>query len=175
MSDVAATASISLPQTSAATSAISAIGQSTGAEPVNGAVASSGAAISSQSVSGSNYSLNVSESNLTYLSASSSQGISQADQRVMMLIMALIQILFGSRDDDPRQRDAALGLIAGLLQSGQSQQSQQFTYLEYNQIQYSESYSEFQATSVQAASYDQLSSATANPLPTSGSNLNVSG
>jgi hypothetical protein len=174
MSDVAATASISLPQTSAATSAISASGQSTGAEPVNGSVESSGAALSAQSVSGSNYSLNVSESNLTYLSGSS-QGLSQADQRVMMLIMALIQILFGSRDDDSRQRDAALGLIAGLLQSGHSQQSQQFTYLEYNQLQYSESYSEFQATSVQAASYDQLSSATANPLPTSGSNLNISG
>ncbi len=174
MSDVAATAAISLPQSSAAATT-SVGGRPGGVEPAVGEVASNASVASAQSVSGSNYSLNVSESHLTYLSASATQGLSQADQRMMMLILALIEILFGSGDDDSRKRNAALGLASALLQSGQSQQSQQFTYLEMSDFQYSESYTEFQATSVQAASYGQISSASANAAPTSGTNLNVTG
>ncbi len=171
MSDVAATAAVSLPQT-ASVAAVSTGGGSAGGQAVaQAAVAES--ATSTQSVSGSNYSLNVSESNLTYLSASSSQGISEADQRMMLLILALIQILFGSGDDDSQKRNAALGLVSALLQSGQSRQSQDFTYLEYNEFQYSESYSEYQATASQTVTYAQDLSATATPA--SGTNLNVTG
>ncbi|HKQ47426.1 MAG TPA: hypothetical protein VJZ71_05110 [Phycisphaerae bacterium] len=187
MSSIAATGGVSLPQTSAAPAASAAGGQGNGANPATGqvatgsasgqiagsATATSAAAVSAQSISGSSYSLDISQSQGAFLSSSVSQGLSEADQRVMMLIMALIQILFGG-EDDSKNRDAAFGLIGALLQGG-SQQSEQFTYFEYSDFHYSESYSEFQSTSVQAASYEQLSSASANAAPASGGNLNVTG
>lgn len=171
MSDIAATAAVSAPQTTSVATESAGGGTAAGQSVAQAGVAES--VTNTQSLSGSNYSLNVSESNLTYLSASTSQGISQADQRMMLLILALIQILFGSGDDDSNKRDAALGLVSALLQSGQGRQSQEFTYLEYNEFQYSESYSEFQATATQTASYAQDLSATATPA--SGTNLNVTG
>lgn len=175
MSDVAATASISLPQNTVAASAAPVTVSSAGADLAGGQVANSASVASAQSISGSNYSLNISESQATYLSSSVSQGLSEADQRVMMLILALIQILFGSDDDDSKKRNAALGLAAALMQSGQSQQSQEFTYLEMSDFQYSESYSEFQASSAQAASYGQVASTSAGASSASGANLNVTG
>lgn len=172
MSDVAATGGISLPQNSAG-AAGAAGGRSTGAEIATGQITTSASAVSAQSISGSGYSLDISESHGTFLSSSVSQGLSEADRRVMMLILALIQILFGS--DDNSKRDGATALIGALLQGGGGQQSEQFTYFEYSDFRYSESYSEFQSTSVQAASYEQISSATANAAPASGANLNVTG
>lgn len=182
MSSIAATGGISLPQNSAAAAAGSAAGRAGGAEVVparrdqvaNSTSGSSAAAVSAQSISGSSYSLDISQSQGAFLSSSVSQGLSKADQRVMMLILALIQILFGSGDEDSRKRDGALALAGALLLGG-GQQSEQSTYFEYSDFHYSESYSEFQATSVQAASYEQLSSASANAAPASGTNLNVTG
>ena len=176
MGNVAATGSISLPQTSAAPIAPVVGGQGKGAGPAAPSQsATSAAAVSAQSISGSSYSLDISESHGAYLSSSVSQGLSEADQRVMMLIMALIQILFGGDDEESRKRDGALALMGALLLGSGSQQNEQFTYFEYSDFQYSESYSEFQATSIQAASYEQLSSATGNASPASGGQLDIAG
>jgi len=79
----------------------------------------------------------------------------QANEKLAMLVMLLIQMLFSQKDDDKDEKDPFVGLAAMMLLSTLGGGSERMSYIESNTSQVAYSSTTTSVSAVQASAYGQ--------------------
>ncbi len=98
-----------------------------------------------------------------------------ANEKLAMLVMLLIQMLFSQKDDDEEKQDPFVGLAAMMLMSSLGGGSERMSYIESNTSQVAYSSTTSNVSAVQASAYGQGTSASLDGTTGLGGNLDVQG
>lgn len=100
---------------------------------------------------------------------------SSQNERMAMLVMMLIQLLFGQNEDDQRESDPFMAMAGLMMLSSFSQSYQQVSYFESQSSQVSLSMTTENASAVQVTSYVQSSGDSVSGETPVGRNLDITG
>ncbi len=106
-----------------------------------------------------------------------SLSVEQTDpnDKLAMLVMLLIQMLFSKDDEDEDKKDPFVGLAAMMLMSSMGGGSERMSYIESNTSQVAYSSTTSNVSAVQASAYGQGAASPLDGTTGLGGNLDVQG
>jgi hypothetical protein len=98
-----------------------------------------------------------------------------ANEKLAMLVMLLIQMLFSQKDEDEDEKDPFVGLAAMMLMSSLGGGSERMSYIESNTSQAAYSSTTTNVSAVQASAYGQGAAPSLDGTTGLGVNLDIQG
>lgn len=148
----------------------------TPATPTDGGGARTTAAATSLETGRTDSSSSMTE-RLSLSSSSMSLSVEQtaANDKLAMLVMLLVQLLFGQKDKAKEEKDPFVGLAAMMLLSSLSGGAERMSYIESNTSQVAYASTTSNVSAVQASAYGQGAAPSLDGTTGLGGNLDIQG